>query len=538
MPRQWRVPTSRDQVYESLRVCLRDVGVGRGPWDGAAADAAIGGIADAVELDMRRRLGELDVREVVGWAAGEMAHWVDLQFKARTAARASPAAAREAQLHTENAAAGHLVLELVARQSVGGRRRDPSLRDREALAILAHELWRWRTVADRVAVRLVTVASARLTKRGTFDVEVRDRPPFRASRFDDAYVRRMADTDPIRGATDHAVSQALVKSLKNGAELPDDLADIDTALKADRGYGLIDLFAAQEFLIEASGADDDNVTGYRFVSREGLDRAVRANTEQLLPNATPDGVVEACRHMVWTQELLKDSPLQMFKYRESAGRLYSRPILELADRSLFVPRNAPGLARVVLLQRVFEGTWPEQLSSSTDPTLWSALEQRRERVRPIAGFEAELERILAATGLRYVTGVKPSRPGHPSTVLGVPVRNEIDAVVVAPQAGTIWVIEAKDLAVPFTPRRIRSELDKYRRAGGHVDKLRTKVADVATNPTVVAARLDTTDEARTFAVRGLFVTRELSPAAYVDDGVHDFVTVDQLPGFLLNRLGR
>ncbi|MDG4838450.1 hypothetical protein O7631_18185 [Micromonospora sp. WMMD967] len=536
MPRQTRVPTSRDQVYESLRVSLRDVGVGHGPWDGAAADDAICGIADAVELDIRRRLEELDVREVLRWSAGEMARSIDLQYKARTAPGASLAAAREAQLHAENAAVGHLVCELVARQSVGGRRRVPTRRDCEALAVLAHELWRWRTVADRVAVRLVTVASARLTKQGTFGVEVRDRPPFRASRFDDAYVRRMADRDPIRGATDRAVLQALAESLKKGGELPDDLADIDSALKADRGYGLIDLFAAQEFLIEASGADDDSVTGHRFASREGLDRAVRVNAEQLLPHASPDGVVEACRHMIWTQELLQDSPLQMFEYRESTARLYSRPILELADRSLFVPRNAPGLARVVLLQRVLEGTWPEQLSSQ-DPTLRRALTRRRDQVRPVAGFEAELKSVLATTGLPYVAGVNPSRPGHPSEVLGVPVRAEIDAVVVAPHVRTVWVLEAKDLAVPFSARRIRSELDKYRRPGGHVDKLRAKVEDVATNPTVVAARLSMTEEVHTFIVRGLFVTREPAPAAYVDDRVHDFVTVDQLPSVLSNRLG-
>src|SRR2546421_9645644 len=131
-----------------------------------------------------------------------MAHWTDLQFKARTAAPSSLARAREAQLHAENAAAAHLVLELAARQAIDGRRRDPSRRDLEALAILAHELWRWRTVADRVATRLVTVAGARLTKRGTFHVHVRDRPPFRLSQFEDADVMPTAHDGPLRGAGD------------------------------------------------------------------------------------------------------------------------------------------------------------------------------------------------------------------------------------------------------------------------------------------------------------------------------------------------
>ncbi|MBB5871951.1 hypothetical protein F4553_005330 [Allocatelliglobosispora scoriae] len=534
MPKPSHPPTSRDLVFDSLKVSLRNVGVGRGPWDAATADAAIGQIADAVELDIRKRLGDLNTREVVRWAAGEMAHWTDLQFKARTAAPSSLARAREAQLHAENAAAVHLVLELAARQPADGRRRDPSQRDLEALAILAHELWRWRTVADRVAARLVTVVGARLTKRGTFDVEVRDLPPLRLSQFENAYVRRMADDGPLRSAGDNAVLQALVRSLKSGSAIPGDLAAIDAALKDDRGYGLVDLFAAQEFLIQVSGAHDDSVTGYLFSSRESLEDTVRANMDQLLPAAHLDGVLEACRHLIWTQALLQDSPLQMLEYRESVGRLYSRPVLELADLSLFVPRNAPGLARVVLLQRIFEGTWPEHLSAS-DASLSRALKQRRERVRPIAGFEADLKGTLASTGLPFVVGVRQSVLHRPSDVLGVPVRAEIDAVVVAVHSLTIWVVEAKDLAVPFSPRRIRGEVNNYHRVGRHVDKLLAKVKDLAANPAEVAGRLGVADVAGTFAVRGLFVTREPTPAAFTDDRTHDFVTLDRLPDFLWNE---
>ncbi|MFD2081540.1 hypothetical protein [Actinopolymorpha cephalotaxi] len=340
----------------------------------------------------------------------------------------------------------------------------------------------------------------------------------------------MADWDLSRGATDYAVAQALVRSLKSGTGLPDELGDIDAALKADREYGFIDLIAAQEFLSQVSGADDDSVHGCRFSCREDLDSSVRANVEKFVPDASPHGAAEACKHMIWTQDLLQRSPLQVFEYRESFGRLYSRPILELSDRSLMVPRNAPRLARVVLLARVLEGTWPERLSWQ-DTELRRALDQRRQRVRPVAGFEADLARTLAATGFAYVTAVKQSQRGQPSGVLGVPVRTEIDAVVVTPQTMTIWVLEAKDLAIPFAPRRIRSELDKYLRPRGHLAKLMDKVEDIAANPATVATQLGV-PEAWPFVVRGLFVTRELGPAAYIDDRVHDFVTIDQLPSFL------
>ncbi|AEB44257.1 hypothetical protein VAB18032_15725 [Micromonospora maris AB-18-032] len=391
-------------------------------------------------------------------------------------------------------------------------------------------------MADRVAARLVTVAGARLTKRGTFDVQVCDRPPYRVSQFMDAYVKRMADNGPSRSAGDNAVLQDLVRSLKGGSEIPGDLAAIDVALKDDRGYGLVDLLAAQEFLIQVSGADDRSVTGFLFSSWENLEDCIRANMDRLLPAAHPDGVLEACQHLIWTQALLQNSPLQMLEYRESVGRLYSRPVLELGDGSLFVPRNVPGLARVVLLQRILEGTWPEQLQAR-DASLSRALEQRRQLVRPIAGFEADLQRTLASTGLPFVAGVLQSVLGRPSDLLGVPVRAEIDAVVVVVHSLTIWVLEAKDLAIPFAPGRIRSEVNKYQRAGGHVDKLLAKVADVAADPAEVAARLGVADVAGAFAVRGLFVTREPTPAAFTDDRTHDFVTLDRLPDFLWNQPG-
>lgn len=534
MPRPLRPPTSRDLVFESLKVSLGKVGVGRGPWDADTADAAISLIADAVELDIRQRLAGLNIRAVVVWAAGEMAHWTDLQSKARSAVPSSLGKAREAQLHTENAAAAHVVLELAARQPADVGRLDPSARDLEALAILGHELWRWRTVADRVESGLVTVAGARLTKQGTFDVQVRDLPPFRWSQFEYAYIRRMADDGPLRGAGDEAVLHALRQALTGESEIPGELAAIDTALRTDRGYGFLELLAVQEFLIRVSGVDDDTIAGHLFRSREDLEDAVRANVGRIVPSVHPDGVLEACRDLIWTQAQLQVSPMQMLRFRESDGRLYSRPILELADSSLFVPRNVPGLARIVLLQRVLEGTWPERLTAR-DAALSRALEQRRGQVRPIAGFEADLQATLAATGLPFTANILQSLAHKPSDVVGVSIHAEIDAVVVVVESLTIWVLEAKDLAVPFAARRTRGELDKYHRPGGHVDKLSAKVRDIAANPVEVAARLGVVDEGLTFAVRGLFVTREPTPAAFTDEPAHSFVTLDRLPGLLRDQ---
>jgi hypothetical protein len=124
---------------------------------------------------LRNRLAGLDVREIIGWAASAMAISVDDWHRVRTAAHQSLATAKAVQTHTENATAVQVVLELAARLPVAEGGRAPTRRDLEALAILAHDWWRWRSIADRTAVRLATVTSARLTRRGTFDVVVADR---------------------------------------------------------------------------------------------------------------------------------------------------------------------------------------------------------------------------------------------------------------------------------------------------------------------------------------------------------------------------
>jgi len=64
-----RAPGAREQVYESLRECLRKTGAGRGRWTGPEANAAIERIARTVEIALRNRLAGLDVREIIGWAA-------------------------------------------------------------------------------------------------------------------------------------------------------------------------------------------------------------------------------------------------------------------------------------------------------------------------------------------------------------------------------------------------------------------------------------------------------------------------------------
>ncbi|WP_433824649.1 hypothetical protein ACQP2E_21135 [Actinoplanes sp. CA-015351] len=525
-----RPPTARDQVYESLRESLRVAGLGRGPWEGDPEGRTVAAIADAVEHDLCSRLAALDVVETQRFAAGVLAAHADAQYRARVARSPSPA---RAQFHAESFTAWGVILEIAARRSVGVRRRhEPSARDLEALGLLGSQLCHLRTVADRVRSGLTIFEGARLTRDGLIRFDVSDRLPFRISRFEKAYFHRMANRDPARGSVDVTLAAALVNVLREGADIPEEFDDIDAAMRRDRGHGIVDLLAAFQVMIRVSEFGEKDTVGYRFKDASALDQAVRDNVRALVPHADPDSAVAAGRKLVWSQDLLQRNDIDLFQYRSAEARLYSRPVLQFADETLMAPRGAQRMALLVWVSRLIEGTWPERLPPD-DVNLKRSLDARRERIRPIVGFERELAAILDATGLPYAVNIGTSQPDRPAAAIGVSVSTEIDAIVVVPHTRTIWVIEAKDSAAPFSARQIRGNLQKYFWAKKpYVRQLQLKVLDVAADPEIVASRLGVGEHSGPFAVRGMFVTREPIPAAFHDDRVHEFVTIDRLPAWL------
>ena len=101
--------------------------------------------------------------------------------------------------------------------------------------------------------------------------------------------------------------------------------------------------------------------------------------------------------------------------------------------------------------------WPFPLADHDD-ALSKALTRRREATRPEIEFEPLVHAQLSKTGVSVRSDIRPSkRPGEPSS-LGVPLRNQIDSLVVDQRRRVIWVIEAKDQLEPFGAREIRNRL--------------------------------------------------------------------------------
>ena len=111
---------------------------------------------------------------------------------------------------------------------------------------------------------------------------------------------------------------------------------------------------------------------------------------------------------------------------------------------------------------------------------------------------------------------------------------EIDVLCVDPQTSRIWVIEAKDLAMPFSSRSLRRHINKFMHEGAFFDKLIHKVNDVRRNAADIAARLGADRPTRSWTVIGLMVTVTPEPAAYVQSAEVPFCTIDQLADVVLS----
>lgn len=497
------------ELHEAVANGMRSNGVvGRGPWTGAAAEAAITAAADVTESVLRSRLSTVNQLSALSWAASAMALSQELQATSREKLKPSPARAVAMNFHSENAMAARVVLEMVVRSPSGSGSEVDEITAID-LAKLGHQVWRWKLLDDRRKHGLCRVAAVALKPDGTFDVSFEDQPPFSLRCFETSYMSGMSRGSNDDEDADVRLMEGLVRTATEDGDLPADLVSIDAGLRESRGYGLAATLAALSFLARWAGRPDENLAGGHSTAASLAEHAVM-NVRDWYPHIQLDELQVALRWLTWTQELIQETPLALHRHRDVPARLYSRPVVELGDRSVFVVSGAPEVAMHVLALRLVEGTWSEQLLPSDAP-LKRALEQRRALVRPVHGFERDVESKLLRLGLPFATSVAAS-PIRPSPRLGVVLRREIDAVVVDPRYSAIWVVEAKDLAYPFEARRIRSELDKYFRPRGHVEKLRDKCDDVRRDAAAVAATLGVAKPAD-WGVFGLFVTREPSPAS-------------------------
>ena len=305
-----------------------------------------------------------------------------------------------------------------------------------------------------------------------------------------------------------------------------DLAEVDQALKAELGFGLD---ALRGVLSMACEWEVRSSTYIAHVSKEMfLDRLT-----PLYALASRDAHTKALEwltlHKIVIQDDAHNSRIEHWELERRAARVTTRPFIEYANGFYVLPWTAQFSARI-LRNYLAEGRlpWPDSVMPSK---VCKALNRYRQKVART--FEGECVNALSNSRLITCSSIKPSKAQQ----YGIDeLYGEIDVLCVDPETSRIWVVEAKDLAMPFSPRSLRHHIDRFVTEGASVDKLIQKVNDVRRNAANIATCLDADRSTRSWTVIGLMVTVTPEPAAYVRGVAVPFCTIDQLTEVVLSDM--
>jgi hypothetical protein len=287
-------------------------------------------------------------------------------------------------------------------------------------------------------------------------------------------------------------------------ELLPKVAGIDTTMRVSLGFGLDALTGVLNVGTQCEVTVAAPIT--LATPSEIADSCV-----ELATGATRDEYLAAIDWLTLRSDQLQDETIPHWETERRARRITVCPLVEAGAGQVWIlPWTIESTLRIManyLSDRRLP--WPESaLPSAVNKALATyRQEQNRE-------LERDCAESLAAHGFIVRAGVKPEKKRHYGLAN---LSGEIDALCVDPARSRIWVIEAKDPFIPFSPRQIRRLINDFHEPGQYVDTLLNKVADVAASAQAVANALGVDHPHRTWDVVGLVVTRRVDPAAFAVD---------------------
>ena len=297
-----------------------------------------------------------------------------------------------------------------------------------------------------------------------------------------------------------------------------DLVEVEQELKSTLGFGLDALRGVLSMACEWEVSSSIHIA---HVSAEAF-------LDRLTPLSALASRDEHARALEWLTlrrtgllDDARESRIEHWELERRAARVTTRPFIEGANGIYVLPWTAQLTARI-LRRYLTEGRlpWPDRVLPDN---VSRALDRYRQKIGK--AFEDECVRVLSGLGLVVRRGIKPPK-AHRHGI--DELYGEIDVLCVDPQTSRIWVIEAKDLATPFSSRSLRHHIDRFTAEGAFIDKLKRKVNDVRRNAVDVAAHLGADSPKRPWTVIGLIVTVNVEPAAYVQDVGVPICTIAQL----------
>jgi len=298
-----------------------------------------------------------------------------------------------------------------------------------------------------------------------------------------------------------------------------DLEPVQASLKEERGFTLDALVG----VFDAAGKWEipDGQVFAAASAREIAEAAARMHGVA--------GIDEYEQAVTWLARTANDTAtdsdsgilIEHWEIERRAERIDTRPIIQWGDTFYVLPWTASN-AWHIMLNYLWDARlpWPEEMIGLETAKVLGSIRQERNR---------ELERECAQAVTHPLLEVRSNLLPRKAKALGIEkLSGEIDTLVVDQHSSRIWIIEVKDPHFPFSPHSMANEIDKFHQPGGHVDKLRRKIADISQHADEMVAKMNLPSPDRQWEVRGLFVTRRTTPSAFADCPDMDFCTIDEV----------
>jgi hypothetical protein len=288
-------------------------------------------------------------------------------------------------------------------------------------------------------------------------------------------------------------------------------AGVDSALRAELGFG----FHAMLCVI-------DTVTAWPVRDVEPVAAVSKADLVAEAADLTdcePEELGYAVDWLTLRSADLQGELLEHWELDRRAVRLLSRPLVDDGSGHILLCPWAASMTRRVLLGHLSDGRlpWPQSaLPNAVNKTL-----QQHRSSRNVALERAIITELSSRTHLKALGNIKKAK------VLGLKVLpREIDGICLDERRGRIWVLEAKDRTIAFSPHQVRTAIDEFHEANGYIDKVLANVALIHASAESVVAAMGAANPGQQWDVRGLIVTRRIEPAAYVGQPKVLFCTAD------------
>ena len=283
-----------------------------------------------------------------------------------------------------------------------------------------------------------------------------------------------------------------------------DLDAVASAMKAGQGYrpetvGLVlNTIAAWQ------------VKSPDFIGRTTRNALIAACYEVKVGDLEEHEILAALDALTLCQTDLVAEPPQHWEQERRQVRLMTRPIIKAADETFRVLPWQSHATWKTFQAYLGEGRcmWP---LASMSPHFQQALQVFREK-RNRALEDDVAEQFRQVTQHVRVRIKKAKVLGLTRKIWG---NNEIDVIALEVARRILWVVEAKDLFVPFAPATLRRSYEKYFEPGkGYVEKLLTKATIVSRNRKEILRALGVEEDGTAWRVVPIMVTRRVEPGGF------------------------